>query len=293
MPVWSTTLDDLRVDVVPTARGPVEVARAGHGPAVLLIHGIPGSWRQPMPLAEDLAPQFEVLLPSRPGYGATPLRVGRTYDEQADTYAALLDALRIERASIVGISGGGPSSVSFASRPDRCDVLVLVCALAPHLFRGPPRMRLLNLPLLPELAMPAVRALARRRIRRPKLVDAYMQRTLTADELQRAESEGMRADVVRHMLSHQAAPPGLAGLRNDAAQMRGAEWTATNVSCPTLVLHSDCDSVVPLRHAQFHAGAIPGAELRVLEQAGHLFMVTRRPEATDAVRAFLEQAALG
>ncbi|MEX2394604.1 MAG: alpha/beta fold hydrolase, partial [Actinomycetota bacterium] len=92
-PVWSTSLD-VRVDVVRTSAGPVEAATAGEGPAALLIHGIPGSWRQCIPLAEDLD-GFKVVLPSRPGYGRTPVRTGRSYAAQADAFAALLDSLGI------------------------------------------------------------------------------------------------------------------------------------------------------------------------------------------------------
>lgn len=286
--VWTTTLDDLRVEVVDTSAGPIEVARAGAGPAVLCIHGIPGSWRQAMPIAEDLAPGFEVLLPSRPGYGATPLHVGRTYNDQADAYAALLDALGIERAAIVGVSGGGPSAVGFAARhAQRTDALVLVCALVPHLMKRPLRMHVLRPPVLAETFAPAVRALARRRIRRVRSVDRYMKRTLTADELQRAAAGEMRDDLVRHMLSHQEAPAGIPGLRNDTLQLQRATPFDAKVTCPTLVLHSNCDTVVPLAHAQFHVSAIPGAELRVFEDAGHLFMVTRRSEASEAIRSFL------
>jgi pimeloyl-ACP methyl ester carboxylesterase len=114
-----------------------------------------------------------------------------------------------------------------------------------------------------------------------------MKRTLTEDELQRTAQGGMRDDLVRHMLSHQEAPPGIAGLRNDTAQLRRALPSDAEVRCPTLVLHSNCDTLVPLEHAEFHAKSIPGAALQVLEDAGHLFLVTRRSETSNATRSFL------
>ena len=128
--------------MVATARGPIEVAEVGSGPAVLVVHGLPGDWRQARPVAEDLCGEARVLLVSRPGYGRTPLRSGRSPQDQADLYAALLDALGIERAVVLGISGGGPSAYAFAAaHPDRCDGLLLCCALTPHLMVLPAGMR--------------------------------------------------------------------------------------------------------------------------------------------------------
>ena len=62
-------------NVIRTRRGPVEVAITGdNGPAVLAVHGTPGDWRQARALAADLREDHRVVLPSRPGYGRTPLR---------------------------------------------------------------------------------------------------------------------------------------------------------------------------------------------------------------------------
>jgi hypothetical protein len=44
----------------------------------------------------------ELLVPSRPGYLRTPLESGRTPEDQADLYAAMLDSLEIERAAHLG-----------------------------------------------------------------------------------------------------------------------------------------------------------------------------------------------
>ena len=117
--------------IVRTARGPVQVQDSGGAePAVLVVHGMPGDYRQGQTIDEDLRDQARVLRVSRPGYGATPLSSGRTAQASADLYAALLDELDIPDAIVLGISGGGPSSYAFAQRhPDGCRGLVLCCAL--------------------------------------------------------------------------------------------------------------------------------------------------------------------
>jgi pimeloyl-ACP methyl ester carboxylesterase len=294
---WTTTLSGLTPEMIATPGGWVEIARTGSGPAVLLIHGTPGSWRQCVPLAEDLAGSFDVILPSRPGYGRTQLRLGRTYDEQADCYAAVLDSLEIDRAAIVGVSGGGPSSIAFASKhPDRTSALGLVCAVAPHLLDVPRSASVAaRIPAVPQLVASIVRALGRRRLTNPDRVRRELQKSLTPDEYSRADSDhAVTADLVRHALSHLEAPPGLSGMRNDLRQFEDARRAGAKpsvVKAPTFVLHGDADPVVGVAAARHHAEAIADAQIEVYEQAGHLFMLTRRSESSAALRTFLQEHA--
>lgn len=289
-------VSDLAVRISRTARGPVEVARLGAGPAVLVIHGIPGSWRQGVSLAEDLADHHTVLLPSRPGYGATPLTAGRTPSEQAALYAALLDDLGIERAAIIGISGGGPSSVAFAQEhPDRVSALVLACAVAvgrpmvePPAFR-PSRLR----PGVAEAATVAQRALGRLLLTRPALVDRAVARSLTPAEAARLAAEpAMRDWLIGFHRSHLDAPAGLAGVRNDIGWLRprrhaGEVLPVDRITAPTLVLHGDADTVVPVEHGEYHAGAIASAALEVYEGGGHGFLFTFRSATSPRIASFL------
>ena len=291
---WTTTLD-LAPRMVPTPNGWVEVARSGRGPSVLLVHGTPGSWRQCVPLAEDLAPDFDVVLPSRPGYGRTHVRVGRTYEEQADSYAALLDALEIDRTAVVGVSGGGPSSVAFASRhADRTTALVLACAVAPHILEVPSSTRVAaRVPAVPPLLAPIVRAFGRRRLSDPDRVRAELRRSLTPEEYARADADdSVLSDMIRHALGHLEAPPGPSGMRNDLRQLdrgRRAGPPALDVNVPTLVVHGDADPVVGVDQARWHASAIANATLSIYEGAGHLFLMTRRKEASAAIAGFLRE----
>lgn len=113
---------------VSTASGPIEYARRGAGEPVLSLHGTLGGWDQGLVAAEYLRVNgFEVIAPSRPGYLGTPLDTGRTFAQQGDALAALLDVLGIERIIVFAVSGGGPSGYELAARhPDRVSKLVQV-----------------------------------------------------------------------------------------------------------------------------------------------------------------------
>jgi pimeloyl-ACP methyl ester carboxylesterase len=90
------------METVKTARGPIEIGRAGAGPPVLFVHGAPGGADSSLAMGQFLVSAgFEVIAPPRPGYLGTPLAGRSAIDEQADLLAALTDALDHDRA------GGG------------------------------------------------------------------------------------------------------------------------------------------------------------------------------------------
>ena len=270
---------------VPTSRGPVEVAEAGQGDALLVVHGMPGDWRQAPTVAEDLSDQARVLLVSRPGYGRTPLRVGRTPQDQATAYVALLDALGIDRAVVLGISGGGPSSFAFASLfPERCRGLLLCCAVTPHLMTPPAAMR--RLAAVPG-AWRAAAGLARLLARAggPKPLDLSV---LTPVERSLASDPEVLADLHRFETERPLTMRGV-GLRNDTCQLadrREIAWSAGGL-VPTVVLHGDHDEVVPLVHAEAFAAAIPGARLEVLQGYGHAVPLFARAHVAQLLRELL------
>lgn len=115
-------------EIAQTAKGPIEYSITGQAPYVLWLHGSPGGHDGYAKLAEALEwPKngFGVIAPSRPGYGRTPLSSGRTYPDQADLLAALLDTLKIDKVVVYGMSGAGPAVISFgAQHPSRAYCLV-------------------------------------------------------------------------------------------------------------------------------------------------------------------------
>jgi pimeloyl-ACP methyl ester carboxylesterase len=119
--------------------GPLEVrvAEAGEGPPLLLLHGWPQHheiWRG---VALPLAGDFRLLMPDLRGFGATAVPAGGFNPAQfAEDAVALLDALGIERAGVIGHDWGGFAAYLIGLRhPDRVSGLV-VCN-APHPWAEP------------------------------------------------------------------------------------------------------------------------------------------------------------
>src|SRR4051812_43729906 len=59
------------------------------------------------------------------------------------------------------------------------------------------------------------------------------------------------------------------------------------ITCPTLVIAGAEDAAVPLTHAQMLTQGIPGAQLRVVDGAGHFLIFTHTAIFVQAVEAFL------
>jgi len=270
--------------VLRTARGPVQVLDGGRpdGPVVLVVHGMPGDYRQGVTLLEDLGDVARVLLVSRPGYGKTPLSSGRSPQQQGDLWAALLDELGIEQALVVGVSGGGPSSYAFAAQhPTRCSGLVLLCAVAAHVFPVPVVMR--RLAVVPGLwPLLATLARGRARIKPPVVGTDFTTAELLVIEECRPALERFTRDTPTWLSG--------TGLRNDVRQLHAATTALTGVTAPTLVLHGSADELVPMASAEAYAELVPGAVLEVLDGLGHAIPLFARSLVAQRVRAMLSSA---
>ena len=255
---WSECLTQ-SASRVETKQGVVEYAERGEGPALLSVHGSPGGYEQGLLLAEHFRVNgFRVIAPSRPGYGGTPLDTGRTCAEQADAMAALMDALGIDHAAVLGASGGGPSSYLLAARhPDRVRCLVEVDSICLPL--PPSRVERLGF----SRPMVALQLWLVDHFPGPLL--KLMGGTGTTDP------EDAVSFLRAIILSARLGPERRAGYDNDEAQFAslGALPLAA-VSCPVLIVHGTADRSVPGAHAEHAHTSIIGSELQWLANGGHL-----------------------
>lgn len=99
----------------------------GHGPPVLLLHGLFGAGRHWQDIARRLAPHGEIVTPDLRNHGRSPHTPRMDYAVMADDVLALLDARRIKQASIVGHSMGGKVAMTLALQaPHRVSRLAVI-----------------------------------------------------------------------------------------------------------------------------------------------------------------------
>lgn len=258
-----------------TAQGPVEYRKYGTGPAVLVVHGSPGGYDQGYAVSRLIeSDKLTFIAVSRPGYLRTPLAVGTTPEAQADLYAALLDALGIEQAAIIGISGGGPSSIQFALRhPDRCSGLVMISGVA---YRYSELER--------REGWSAVRLLLTQIYARVTIFDPllYLLVSLASLRSNRLASQELARTLTMYHLRK-------AGLVNDMDQFAVMPaYPLEQIKAPTFVVHGNADDEVPFDHAELLMQKVPHAKLLAIEGGNHIAFYIHASTVMPVLRTFLE-----
>ena len=313
--------------IVRTTLGPVECAVIGSGPAILVFHGGIGGWDQALSVCVGLLARepsldhraalargeqmmqdrFTLICPSRVGYLRTPLETGRTPDECADAAAALLDSLNVERAVVIGVSGGGPTALQFAIRhPQRTAALVMVAAITrrhvqpartTESFAG--RIVFARgfgwfLDLIYSAGVLYARVFplhaARKMLRATETLDDDGIDT----RVQTIRRQPQQLRWMRGLLeSGYPLSARKIGLTNDLEQFAAIEdYPAERIQCPTLVVHGRHDGNVPIEHAEFVARRVSGAEILVAETCGHLLWMSEdEPHIRNTVQRFVSRCA--
>lgn len=117
--------------------GPAAYVDEGTGPAVLAVHGLPGSVRDFRWLAPAVSSRLRFIRVDLPGFGDTPLQTepGHTPESRARFLCRFMDALELERPIVLGHSMGGVYATQLAHQwPEKLRGLVLISSpgLRPH-----------------------------------------------------------------------------------------------------------------------------------------------------------------
>ncbi|MGB2633721.1 MAG: alpha/beta hydrolase [Candidatus Acidiferrum sp.] len=106
---------------------------AGHGPAVILLHGYTQTSRMWRPLIPQLAGKFTVIAPDLPGIGDSEIpKDGSDMKTAAIRIHALVKSLGVERARVVGHDIGLMVAYAYAAQfPSETEKLVLMDAFLP------------------------------------------------------------------------------------------------------------------------------------------------------------------
>ncbi len=139
--------------LVPTPLGYIHYRSAGTGPAVLLFHINQQSSALMVEAIEALAPRFRVVAMDYPSHGhSDPIAHQPTFDDYVGCAVAVMDALGIATASVMGEAVGAGVAVHFANtHPARTDRVVPInCPFSPERGRTHAHVRELQSGLRPE-----------------------------------------------------------------------------------------------------------------------------------------------
>jgi 2-hydroxymuconate-semialdehyde hydrolase len=251
----------------------------GSGPAVLLLHGSgPGvsafaNWRLVMP---ELSRKFRVVAPDLVGFGFSDRPAGIRYDMKTwvDQALGVLDALKIDKAHLVGNSFGGALALALAIRqPKRIERLVLMGSV------GVP------FEITPALDavwgyQPSLQAMR-------GLLDLFAyDRSLVNDELAKLRYEAsIRPGFQESFCAMFPAPR-----QRWIDAMASAEADIRALPHETLVIHGREDKVIPLSTSLTLASWIDRAQLHVFGRCGHWTQIEHAGRFARLVGDFLAEA---
>ena len=205
--------------------------------------------------------------------------VAYTLDEMADDAAALLEALELESAHVVGASMGGMIGQTLVLRhPERVRSLTSIMSTT-----GNPDLAPAHPDALGALMQPRVKE------RDGAIEQAVsLQRMIGGTGFPFDEERARR--VAARSYDRSFYPVGVA--RQIAAVMASGNRAPllASVKAPTLVIHGDADPLVPIEGGRDTAQAIPGAELLVIEGMGHEMPPPVWPRIIDAISEHTEKA---
>jgi len=268
--------------VIETKCGPIEYAVQGQGTPILSLHGAMGGVGQGLMLARIVDPaRFQVISMSRPGYRRTPMTSKKSFEMQADACAALLDALNIEKAAVLGISAGGPPAIQFALRyPERCTALILLSAAGPGILSN---LGSANLARMFDWSLSSEFVLW--------LLFKMPFRWMLRAEGHRPEwlADPGTMSLIKDLIADGLPLAGWkAGTLNDIGHAQTMkDWPLDAIEAPTLILQGERDTAIKLSAARFHAEHIRNAKLIVYEGATHFAVATHYREIGKAIMEFL------
>lgn len=256
--------------------------RPGPEPAVLLIHGLPGTAED----FEDVTPLIaghRTIAIDRPGFGFSTGGYF-SFDRQLQAVREAIEKLHLGRPVLVGHSYGGTISLGYAERhPGEVRGLVLVdaaagdCSRHDNAFtRAQARfIKLIELPVIAQVADVTFSQLVRTASAEPAESEAFSpapvnpkhRHRVLAINLKHGNLEAYAGEVLAANKEIDAVNRGLAGLR-----------------VPTIVIQGEQDKLVKPQCGRSIAGSVPGARLKMVP-GGHMAPYTHPAAVAAAVRS--------
>jgi esterase len=256
----------------------LHLTEVGHGPPLLVLHGILGQGRNWLGVAKLFADRYRVLAVDLRNHGSSPWGDPMDYPTMAADVAETMEAVGIDCAVLLGHSMGGKVAMVLAlTTPGRVRSLVVVdIAPAPYAPENLPFVR-------------AMRSLDLAGMRRRSEADAALRESVPDLRTRAFLLQGL-VDAPdgtlawRHNLEAiERAMPELAGFP--------AFGAAAAYHAPALFVSGRLSSYVQPEHLAAIAALFPGAETAIIPDAGHWVHADQPAAFAAAVGAFLDRRA--
>ncbi len=241
---------------------------AGAGRPLLFFNGIGANLEIAQPLAEAL-PDRDIITFDLPGIGGSPGPVApyRPWWVAQAAKAILLRYGYDRAVDVMGVSWGGGAAQQFTFQYQKRVNRLVLCATSPGALMVPGKIEALS-----KMADP------KRYMDRDFLAKNF--KTLYGDEPEGASQ-----------FSARMKPPSRSGYVYQLMAMMG--WSSLPflplLPHETLVMAGDRDNIVPLANAKILKFMIRNSELHVVEDGGHLFVLSKAKAVLPVLKTFLDR----
>jgi pimeloyl-ACP methyl ester carboxylesterase len=245
----------------------------GAGDAMVLVHGWAGNAWNWMSVFGPLSEHHRVIVIDLPGHGKSgcPQGFGYTMPELADFVVAVMDDLKIGKATVAGSSMGGSIAAWTAIRhPDRVERLILAAGtgIQNSLMKTAGRL------MTPSTVIPLIHLVFPVNEKRQAAVPASEQkRVVLAEELYAGD---------RRKCAGLALARTMKSMGRDIVDDHLAALTA-----PTLVIWGSDDGLLPRAAGEFYRDHIPGAQMVIIEGGNHTPMQWKPEDFLRVVNEFM------
>jgi pimeloyl-ACP methyl ester carboxylesterase len=240
----------------------IHLRRAGRGAPLLFLHGARGVpvW---LPIFDQLAERFELLVPDHPGFGEsdTPEWLKNIADV-AFFYLDLFDALKLRGIHVVGTSLGGWIAAEIAVRD--CSALRAMTLI------GPAGLRVRGVPAGDPFIWSPEEAV----------------RNLYADQAlaEKALAQPMTPELLDLTIKNNFAFARLAWQpRLFSPELE--RWLH-RIKTPVQLIWGEDDRLLPIAYASAWLEKLPQAKLLAIPRCGHLPHIERAEETAQAIETF-------
>ena len=261
----------------------VYVAGPADGEILLFHSGTPSAPIVFEPMVEQMASRgLRYVAASRPGYGSSTRRPGRSVADVVDDTQTVLDHLGADRAWILGWSGGGPHALACAAlMPERVRGVAAIASIAPYPAAGLDYLAGMGEENVEEFtaALEGSDALLVFKERNWPIFRAVTGDQVAAslgdliDEVDRASLTGEFADFAAASFREALRESYWGWFDDDMAMIKPWGFEVEDIRIPVHIWQGRHDRMVPYGHGEWLASHVGSAIPHLFDDQGHLSIV--------------------
>ncbi|MCL4360641.1 alpha/beta hydrolase [Patescibacteria group bacterium] len=234
--------------------------------------------------------RLRIVSPDRPGFGLSDYQEGRTLMSWPEDISVLADVLKIQKFSVLGVSGGGPYAAATAYKlPKRVVKAGIVVGLAPtwlpHILDGMFPAFIFGWILYRTVPWTSLPASIGAKLQTQFGSVLNMHHLLFGAKSDKKLLDDPRVQAVLRRDTLEAFRSGFRGPARDLV-LYTHDWgfDPNDIRVPTNLWYGDDDKNVSILMGKYYAKKIQGSKLTVYPGEGHLIS---RTHANDILKTFV------